>query len=198
VLLGGIERTVNGTSLEGIHGTSMIAGGAIVEHDLAQVERAHNMPFEDFFALEHARLFRALALVIGDRYEAEDVMQEAFVRLWERWDRISRLEDPTGYLYRTAMNGFRLRLRKATTAARRLISPGIGQDPFEGVDQRERLRRALGSATSRQRTALVLTGVLGLTSEEAGRVMRASPVTVRRLASKAKLAMKRSLEVEDA
>jgi len=176
----------------------MIAGGASVEHDLARIERVRILRFEEFFALEHARLYRALALITGDRHEAEDVMQEAFVRLWERWDRVSVLDDPIGYLYRTALNGFRIRLRRASRAARRLVSPGGASDPFEGVDQRDTLRRALASTTSRQRTALVLTGVLGLTSEEASRVMRASPVTVRRLASKARESMKRTLEVHDA
>jgi len=189
---------VNGIPLEGIHGISMIAGGASVEHDLARVEHVPTLRFEEFFALEHARLYRALALITGDRHEAEDVMQEAFVRLWERWDRVSGLDDPIGYLYRTALNGFRIRLRRASRVARRLVSPSGASDPFEGVDQRDTLRRALASTTARQRTALVLTGVLGLTSEEASRVMRASPVTVRRLASKARESMKRTLEVHDA
>jgi DNA-directed RNA polymerase specialized sigma24 family protein len=71
-------------------------------------------------------------------------------------------------------------------------------DPLEGVGHRDLLRRALAAATPRQRTALVLTVVAGLTSEEASRVMRASPVTVRRLASKAREAMKRRLEEDDA
>jgi hypothetical protein len=34
-------------------------------------------------------------------------MQEAFLKLCERWDRVSGLEDPVGDLYRTAMNVFR-------------------------------------------------------------------------------------------
>lgn len=67
--------------------------------------------FEDFYEIEHARLFGTLCLVTGDRAEA-DVMQEAFVRVWERWDRVSALADPAGYLYRTAFNVFRSRLRR--------------------------------------------------------------------------------------
>jgi DNA-directed RNA polymerase specialized sigma24 family protein len=37
--------------------------------------------FEDS---KHARLFGALCLVTGDRHEAEEIMQDAFLRLWER------------------------------------------------------------------------------------------------------------------
>lgn len=39
-----------------------------------------------------------LCLLTGDGQEAEDLMQDAFVRLHERWERISSLDDPTGYL----------------------------------------------------------------------------------------------------
>ena len=42
--------------------------------------------FEDFFGTEHARLFGALCFVTGDRDEAEEIMQDAFLRLGERWD----------------------------------------------------------------------------------------------------------------
>ena len=56
--------------------------------------------FEAFYENTHSRLYTALCLVTGSRHEAEDVMQEAFVRVWERWDKVGRLEAPTGYLYR--------------------------------------------------------------------------------------------------
>jgi DNA-directed RNA polymerase specialized sigma24 family protein len=37
-------------------------------------------------------------------HEAEEVMQDPFLRLWERWSRVRDEPDPVGYLYRTAMN----------------------------------------------------------------------------------------------
>lgn len=60
--------------------------------------------FEDLFALEHRRLFGALCLITRDPHEAEDIGQEAFVRVPERWDRVGSMVDPVGYLYRVAMN----------------------------------------------------------------------------------------------
>jgi DNA-directed RNA polymerase specialized sigma24 family protein len=50
-------------------------------------------------------------------------MQDAFLKLWERWDRIEKIRDPGAYLFRSALNGFRMRLRRTRTAARRLIPP---------------------------------------------------------------------------
>ncbi|HEY5859013.1 MAG TPA: sigma factor, partial [Actinomycetota bacterium] len=71
------------------------------------------VPFEDFFKAEQHRLFGALCLLTHDRIEAEEIGQEAFVRVWERWDRVGVMADPTGYLYRVAMNLFRSRYRRA-------------------------------------------------------------------------------------
>ena len=47
--------------------------------------------------------FAALWLVTRNSHEAEEIMQDAFLKLWERWDRVNQMDDPTGYLYRTAM-----------------------------------------------------------------------------------------------
>ena len=47
----------------------------------------------------------------GDRVEAEDIAQEALVRVYERWGQVGGMDSPTGYLYRTAMNLARSRLR---------------------------------------------------------------------------------------
>lgn len=77
--------------------------------------------FEDLVQAESAHLFGALCLLAGDRFEAEDVMQEAFLKVWERWDRVADMEDPPGYLYRTALNLHRKRMRRAALATRRAI-----------------------------------------------------------------------------
>ena len=69
--------------------------------------------FEEFYEATVRRLFTALCLVTGNRHEAEEVAQEAFVRVFERWDRVGTLEDPTGYLFRVSMNVFRSRFRRA-------------------------------------------------------------------------------------
>jgi DNA-directed RNA polymerase specialized sigma24 family protein len=60
--------------------------------------------FEMFFRAEHARLYRALCMVVGSRDEAEEIAQDAFLRLWERWDRVSSMEAPTAYLFQVAMS----------------------------------------------------------------------------------------------
>src|SRR5213083_950729 len=110
--------------------------------------------FESFYLRHRSRLFRALVVVTRDVHAAEEVAQDAFVRIWERWDRVRRMEDPTGYLYRTALNGWFQIHRRAVRAARRVAAPGRVVDPLEIVEDRDVLARRLLGLPARQRAAL--------------------------------------------
>lgn len=153
--------------------------------------------FEAFFEAEHGRLLRALYLVTGNAQEAEELMQDAFVAVWERWERVSGMETPAGYLYRTAMNRFRSRLRRASRVARRAIGSMERGDAFTAADERDALARALARLPERQRSAIVLMEVLGYGSAEAGRILGVKDVTVRSLASQARTALRTYLEEHD-
>jgi RNA polymerase sigma-70 factor, ECF subfamily len=154
---------------------------------------AEPLAFETFFETEARTLFRRLCIVTGNSAEAEEVVQDAFLALWERWDRVGRLEDPTGYLYRTAMNVFRKRSRRARLAVRRALSPSPEPAPFGEIDEQQDVVAALAELTPRQRAALVLTDVLDYTSEEAGRALGVSAGTVRGLASRARENLRRQV-----
>jgi RNA polymerase sigma factor (sigma-70 family) len=154
--------------------------------------------FESFYLAHRVRLFRALVVVTRDVHVAEEVAQDAFVTIWERWDRVRRMDDPTGYLYRVALNGWFQMHRRAARSARRLVVRDRVVDPLEAVEDREVLARRLLELPARQRAALVLTEYLGLDSAEAGRSLGIRPGTVRRLASQGRAAMRRDHEEEEA
>ena len=154
--------------------------------------------FEGFFEAESAAMFRRLCLVTGNRHEAEEVMQEAFLNVFERWDRVRQMEDPTGYLYRTAFNLYKRRSRRAAMALRRTLGVGEGNDEYAAADARFMVEQGLAELSPRQRAAIVLTELLGYNSEAAGKVLGVRPVTVRALASQGRAAMRRTLERDDA
>jgi RNA polymerase sigma-70 factor, ECF subfamily len=160
----------------------LVAESALEE---AQVV-AEPISFEAFFDAEARALFRRLCAVTGNSAEAEEIMQDAFLALWERWDRIDSIQDPTAYLYRTAMNAFRKRSRRATLAVRRAMSFAPDPAPFAEIDEQQDVVAALAELSPRQRAALVLTDVLDYSSEEAGRALGVSAGTVRGLASRAR------------
>jgi hypothetical protein len=49
--------------------------------------------FSVFFSNESGKLFEALYFVTGNRADAAELMQDAFLKLWERWDSIDRIND---------------------------------------------------------------------------------------------------------
>ena len=75
-----------------------------------------------FFRAQSPSLYARLCLITGNRAEAEELSQDAFLKVWERWDRVADLEEPVAYLYRTAMNLFRTRYRRALLALRKAVS----------------------------------------------------------------------------
>jgi RNA polymerase sigma-70 factor (ECF subfamily) len=150
--------------------------------------------FEDFFREQHPRLFAALCLTTGSRHEAEEIAQEAFVRVLERWDRVSSLENPAGYLFQTGMNLFRKRYRRARLWERLQLPTKESDDAFALVDDRDVLVRALRELSPRQRAAVVLTTVFDHPSEEAGKIMGISDSTVRVLVKRARAELRANVE----
>lgn len=146
--------------------------------------------FSAFFAEQSPRLFEALYFVIGNKADAAEVMQDAFLKLWERWDSIDRIQDPTAYLFRVALNGFRSRSRAARRAARKLLRAESARDPFEEIELREDVRRLLLGIAPRQRAALLLLDMYGYGSEEAARIMGIRRSTVRALAAQGRAVLR--------
>jgi RNA polymerase sigma-70 factor, ECF subfamily len=153
--------------------------------------------FEDFFRDQTQDLYAHLCLITGNRAEAEELAQDAFLKVWERWDRVADMEKPVGYLYRTAMNLFRKRYRRVVVALRKTVSVELREDEFTTAEDQSLVAAALAELAPRQRAALVLTELIGFSSEEAGPMLGVSPGTVRSLASQGRAAMKRHLEAKD-
>ena len=104
------------------------------------------------------------------------------------------MEEPGGYLFRVSMNLFRSRRRRAAVALRRMVVPGApAADAFEAVDDRTVVLRALSDLVPEQRAALVVTGLYGLSSDEAAEVLGVQPSTVRARASRARAALREAI-----
>lgn len=149
--------------------------------------------FEVFFEAEYQRLFGTLCLVTTDRAEAEDITQEAFIRMWRKWERVEALESPAGYLYTTAFNVLRNRLRTTRRAVRAVIAPTVDADSSGAVDDRTTVLGALRGLPPRSRAAIVLTELLGYSSEEAGHILGIRASSARSLATHGRAELRRRL-----
>ncbi len=145
--------------------------------------------FGDFFAERYRRLARACLLLTGSAAEGEDLAQEAMARVLERWDRVSAMEDPEGYLYRTALNLHRNAVRRLAMAARRQVLREPSEET-EATDRRLDLLRAIRSIPRAQREALVLVEWLGYSAEEAGRILGIEAASVRGRLHRARLSLR--------
>jgi RNA polymerase sigma-70 factor, ECF subfamily len=142
--------------------------------------------FEAFFEEHRQEVFSAVWMIVRDRQETEDLVQEAFVKVLERWDRFGDVLDPTAYTIRMAVNAWLSRRRRATVTMRKAFHLIPDEDPMTQADAREDADRVLDTLTPKQRAAVVLTLMLGFTSEEAARVLRVRPSTVRVLVKRAR------------
>lgn len=125
---------------------------------VAQMYREHYGP-----------LVRTIALLVRDPAEAEDIVQEAHVRLYRSWDQIRDPAAASAYLHRTAMNLARSRLRSVIRSRKRHEEPEHVAAPDDaalaGVASANVIR-ALKELPRRQRECLVLRYYLDLSDLE--------------------------------
>lgn len=72
--------------------------------------------FDEFYAAKFDTLRAQVYAYLGDRAEAQDLVQEAFCRAYSRWKRICRYEDPYAWVRRVAWNLATSRLRRQKTS----------------------------------------------------------------------------------
>ena len=154
---------------------------------------AQALEFDEFFAHHRPRLFAALCLTTGDRQEAEEITQDAFVRVLERWPAVSQMEDPSGYLFMAAMNLFRKRYRRSKLAAVIPLVHPPADEAFDTVDDRDVLVRALRELTPRQRAAVVLTAILDYPTSDAAKALGIKQSTVRALTTQARAQLRHTI-----
>jgi RNA polymerase sigma-70 factor (sigma-E family) len=159
----------------------------------------------------YAELVRVAVLLVRDRETAEDVVQDAYVQLCRRWDRLEDPGEAVGYLRTSVLNGARSALRRRGVA-RRHQAEGVdgphgpdgrvdGATPGadEGVvgrEQRDAVLRALQRLPRRQREVLVLRHYLDLPEGEIAGLLGISRGSVKTHAARAAAALRTTLEDE--
>lgn len=155
---------------------------------------ADETAFADFVRSRSSSLYRYGYLLTGSAHDADDLLQDALIKLRAAWSRVQRQDDPVGYV-RTTMA--RLHVSAWRRRRREFLSPsvpdrahtdsgiarvdaGLGRS---GAD--ELIWNLLGGLPPRQRAVLVLRYYEHLTDEEIASVLGISSGTVRSQASRA-------------
>lgn len=123
---------------------------------------SHDGGFESFYSAHYRPLVRALVPIVLDPHAAEELTQEAFLRAYREWAKLSEYDDPRGWLYRVAMRLAISRWRRMRAAAAALSRYG----PTRVVEEADELSMcvlaALRNLPLAQRQALVMHHMLGI------------------------------------
>ncbi len=163
---------------------------------------ADSVGFEEVVRRHERQVFRLARRLLGRTEDAEDAAQEAFFRLYRAlhrgWGRLDPERPLAPYLYRVTVNVChdfgRRRRRSAALPLERVAEAETPADPGPGPESAAALaedRRIAGAALAelpiRQRTALVLRDVHGLSTREVAEVLGIREVTVRSHIMRARL-----------
>jgi RNA polymerase sigma-70 factor (ECF subfamily) len=135
--------------------------------------------FDAFFDDQQRSLLGLAYVLTGDIEEARDLVQEVFVRVWQRWDRVSSMEDPAAWarlvLRNLAIGRWRKRRRRGTQVPLSDVH-SVSSPPGDGhID----VVRALYGLPEKQRVVLILHDVVGLSVEEVAREIDSPEGSVR-------------------
>jgi RNA polymerase sigma-70 factor (ECF subfamily) len=149
--------------------------------------------FAELYRGHFHRLAVQLYAYLGDHAEAQDLTQEAFCRALERWPVINGYDEPAAWVRRVAWNLATSRLRRVQTAFRHLAGQReqvvAGPEP-DHVD----LVRALAALPARQRRALVLHYLGGLSTAEIAVQEGVAEGTVRSWLNRGRIALAARLD----
>jgi RNA polymerase sigma-70 factor (ECF subfamily) len=122
--------------------------------------------FDDFYRATSRRVLHHVYALTGDRTEAQDCVQEAYARAWQRWSRVASHDDPEAWVRTVARRIAVSRWRRARTAMGYLLHHGRPETISAPSEDHALLVRALRDLSQQQRDAVVLHHLVGLSVEE--------------------------------
>ena len=126
----------------------------------------HEVDFDEFYAATFRRVVSHVYAMTGNLSEAEDSVQEAYARAWERWGKVREYGDPEAWVrtvaYRISVSSWRKAVNRMTAHRR---DHADGEVPGLNPDH-PALVAALRKISADQRQPLVLHHLVGLSVDE--------------------------------
>ena len=161
--------------------TGLIAKGSRVRARLAAddrlvalVRRGDTAAFEALYERHSGPLLSFCVYMLGSRHDAEDATQASFASAYRALRADNRPVNLRPWLFTIARNECLTILRRRRPTVELNGEPALNGDPFRELEVREELRHMLDGLRQlpeRQRAALVLTEVHGLSQQEIGGVL---------------------------
>jgi RNA polymerase sigma-70 factor (sigma-E family) len=163
----------------------------------AHVDDAQRKRLGDLYQRHVPDMVRLAYLMTGDPTAAEDLAQEAFVRVTGRFAHLRNPDSFESYLRRTLMNLCKNYFRRRDTERGflQLQAPPAASDPHLATDDLQAIKTALLSLPPRQRAAVVLRYYNDLSERETADLLECRPGTVKSLLSRALETLREALEL---
>ncbi|WP_327007809.1 SigE family RNA polymerase sigma factor [Dactylosporangium sp. NBC_01737] len=142
------------------------------------MSRAPVGDFESFYRAEADRLYRALAVTLGDPHLARDAADEAMARAYAHWGRVRSHDNPGGWAFRVGLNWATSWWRKVRRE-RPLPSTDTATGVKEGPDTHAGALAALRNLPLPQRAVIVCRVLLDLSTAETAAVLGVAEGTVK-------------------
>ena len=150
------------------------------------------------------RLFRLALRITMNRAEAEDVVQDTLLKVWEQrsqWEQINNLEAYAIQVCRNRALDVTKRMGRNTASLEaidnRQQSTGNGLEALEAREQLTLVRRLMDSLPEVQRTIMELRDIEGRTYQEIAQVLNISETQVKVYLHRARTKIKKGLEIRD-
>jgi RNA polymerase sigma-70 factor (ECF subfamily) len=138
------------------------------------------LEFDSFYAVTRPRLLHQLTIVTLDREQAADALQEAYVRAWQRWDRLVLYDDPEAWVRTVAYRRCVSHWRRLATARRAAPDVAVAESTAAvATADVVAVRQALASLSPEHRAVLVLHEICDLSVEEIARSLHVPKGTVK-------------------
>ncbi|MFD2766946.1 SigE family RNA polymerase sigma factor [Micromonospora eburnea] len=153
--------------------------------------------FDEFYRGSRQRLLGFVYALTGNLAEAQDAVQEAYIRAWQRWSTVRGYDDPEAWVRVVASRIAVSRWRSLRSRARAYLRHGAEETtPAPNSDTVE-VVAALRRLPEEQRTALALYYLLGMPVAEVARETEAPVGTVKARLSRGRAALAGLLAVVD-
>jgi RNA polymerase sigma-70 factor (ECF subfamily) len=147
--------------------------------------------FEELVRRYQTNIYRVALRMLGSSADAQDAVQETFVRAWRALPRFRHDSAVSTWLYRIVTRRALDKIAsRRTTGTLDEVDLGSGPDPVQAAEHQERLRavrQAIAKLPPEQRAALVLREFEGLSYQEVAQVLGASVPAIKTRIHRARL-----------
>jgi RNA polymerase sigma-70 factor (ECF subfamily) len=182
------------------------------EELVALARRGHSGAFDMLVSRYQEKIYRLARRLTRTQEDAEDVLQEAFVKAYQSLAEFRGTSGFYTWIYRITLNLALMKIRRERGRFVSMDEPietergaltrdfaDAGPDPLSGLIEKERnhlLDKAINQLSPTSRAVFVLRHVEGLSTEDTGRILNLSPSATKSKLHRARLVLEKTLRAE--